>query len=168
MKIGKNFENLGEIERWNRQYVTIGDNCLLGTESKIVLHGPILPYKDNKSVILGDLTWIGFRSTVLMGTKLGRACLVGTNTVVRGEYPAYSIIAGVPGAVTRKRDIEELLRFYVIRILMKKVLGTIQPNWNLLTMDHIKYALGHNTSEPYDTSLDLDSMNVDDILNMFK
>ena len=51
---------------------------------------------------------------------------------------------------------------------MKKVLGTIQPDWNLLTMDHIKYALGHNTPEPYDTSLDLDSMNVDDILSMFK
>lgn len=168
MKIGKNFENLGEIERWNQQYVTIGDNCLLGTESKIILHGPVLPYKDNKSVILGDLTWVGFRSTILMGTKLGRACLIGTGTVVRGEYPAYSIIAGVPGVVTRKRDIEELLRFYVIRILMKKVLGTVQPDWNLLTMDHIKYALGYHTDEPYDTSLDLDSMNVNDILGTFK
>ena len=167
MKIGKNFENLGQIENWNNDCVHIGDDCLLGTESKIILHGPILPYQTDNKVIFGDLTWIGFRSTILMGTKLGRACLVGTGAVVRGHFPAYSVIAGVPAKVIRKRDIEELLRFYVVRFLMKKVLGTVDPDWNLLTIEHVKHALGHNTPEPYDSQLDLDEMSIQDIFKLF-
>lgn len=167
MKIGKNFQNHGEIERWNPQCVDIGDNCLLGTQSKIVLHGPILPYRKDNKVVLGDMTWVGFRSTILMGTKLGRGCLVGTGAVVQGHYPAYSIVAGVPAKTIRKRDAEELLRFYIIRFLMKTVLGTVQPDWSLLTMSHIKYALGHNTDEPFDSSLNLDTMSVEDVLKHY-
>lgn len=167
MKIGKNFQNWGQIEKWNPECVEIGDNCLLGHESRIVLHGPILPYKENNKVIFGDLSWVGFRSTILMGTKLGRGCLVGTNVVTNKEYPPYSIIVGNPGKVLRKRDGEEFLAFYVIRILMNAVLGTVHPDWSLLTMEHVKYALGHNTSEPYDKNLDLDSMTTDDVFKHF-
>jgi len=167
MKVGENFRCLGEIEPFNRDLVEIGDNCLLGGQSKIILHGPIRPYKKNNKVIFEDLTWIGFRVLILPGTKLGRATLVGANSVVFGDIPPYSIVAGNPCKVIRKRSGEELLRFYVIRILMDKVLGTVHPDWSLLTMEHIKYALGHNTDSPYDPNLDLDNMTVKDVLVHF-
>lgn len=165
--IGKNFENLGQIERWNPHLLEIGDNCLLGTESKIVLHGPILPYRKNNKIVFKDMVWVGFRSTILMGTTIGRCSLVGTGAIVKGNFPAYSVIAGNPAKVVSRRSVEEILRFYVVRFLMRKVLGTVDPNWSLLKMEHIKHALGHNTDEPYDEKLDLDNMSVEDVLNEF-
>ena len=165
--IGKNFENLGQIEKWNQHLLKIGDNCLLGTESKIILHGPILPYKSENKIIFEDMVWVGFRSTILMGTKIGRCSLVGTGAVVKGNFPAYSIIAGNPAKTISKRSVAEILRFYTIRFLMGRVLGTVEPNWSLLNMEHIKYALGHNTDEPYDKNLDLNNMTVAEALTLF-
>lgn len=165
--IGKNFENLGQIERWNHHLLEIGDNCLLGTESKIVLHGPILPYRENNKIIFKDMVWVGFRSTILMGTTIGRCSLVGTGAIVRGNFPAYSVIAGNPAKAVSRRTIAEILRFYVIRFLMKRVLGTVEPNWNLLKIEHVKHALGHKTEEPYDENLDLDNMTVQEVMNRF-
>jgi hypothetical protein len=37
MKIGKNLTNLGEIDELYRHLVEIGDDCLLGCKSKIIL-----------------------------------------------------------------------------------------------------------------------------------
>lgn len=165
--IGKNFENLGQIEKWNPHLLEIGDNCLLGTESKIVLHGPILPYRKNNKIVFKDMVWVGFRSTILMGTTIGRCSLVGTGAIVRGDFPAYSVIAGNPARAVSRRSVAEILRFYVVRFLMRKVLGTVEPNWNRLKMEHVKHALGYNTEEPYDKSLDLDNMTVSEVLNKF-
>ncbi len=33
------------------------------------------------------------------GTKIGRGCLIGAGTVVRGEIPDYSIVVGSPGQI---------------------------------------------------------------------
>jgi len=168
MKVGRNFRQLGDIEPFNRDWVEIGDHCLLGGQSKIILHGPIRPYRDDPRVIFEDLTWTGFRVLILPGTKIGRASLVGANSLVCGEFPPYSIIAGNPAKVIRKRDGIELLRFFVIRILMDKVLGTLEPDWSLLKMAHIKWVFGHGTDQPFDPSLDLDNMTVQEVLEILK
>jgi len=167
MKIGKNFKCLGTIEPFNRHFVEIGDNVLLGGQSKIVLHGPIRPYRENNKIILEDLVWVGFRCLILPGTKIGRASLVGLNSVVVNDHPPYSIIAGSPAKAIKKREIGEILNFYVIRILMDGTLGVTKAKWPLLTMDHIKYALGHKTATPYDENLDLDNMTVKEILEKY-
>lgn len=55
---------------------------------------------DNLSVTspvrIGEGTWIGEQSIVLRGTDIGRFCLIAANSVVRGTFPDYSIIAGTP------------------------------------------------------------------------
>ena len=163
-KIGKNFINLGMIEPFHNEWVTIGDNVLLGGESKIVLHGPIRPYREDPTVVLEDLVWVGFRALILPGTHIRRSSLVGAASLVAGEFPPYSIIAGSPAKVIRRREIGEMLNFFIIRILMNGVLGVTKADWRLLNMSHVKYVLGYGTPTPYDPSIDLDSMTVQDVI----
>ena len=48
---------------------------------------------------IGRGTWLAERVAVLKGSNIGRCCIVGANSVVRGELPDYSIAAGAPARV---------------------------------------------------------------------
>ena len=50
-------------------------------------------------VRVGAGTWIGERVAVLRGADIGRCCIIGSNSVVSGEIPDYSIAVGVPARV---------------------------------------------------------------------
>lgn len=43
-------------------------------------------------------------AVILPGTKLGCHCVVGANSVVKGEFDDYSVIVGIPGRVVRYYD----------------------------------------------------------------
>lgn len=113
--------------------VIIGDRCLIGRGSSIVGHYRIdigndvftgmnvyitdqnHGYEDPQTpigiqdplddpVVIGDGSWIGTGAVVLPGARIGRNCVIAANSVVRGEFPAHSVIAGVPGKVVRVYD----------------------------------------------------------------
>jgi acetyltransferase-like isoleucine patch superfamily enzyme len=46
--------------------------------------------------------------TFLDGAHVGRGCVIAAGTVVRGEIPSYSVVAGVPGRVIKSRRQETL------------------------------------------------------------
>ena len=49
---------------------------------------------------------IGMNSTILPGVVLGRHCVVGANSVVtKGDYPDYSVLAGVPAKIIKRYDL---------------------------------------------------------------
>jgi acetyltransferase-like isoleucine patch superfamily enzyme len=50
-------------------------------------------------VRIGRGTWIGDRVTVLMGAQIGAHCTIGSNSLVRGEIPDYSVAMGIPARV---------------------------------------------------------------------
>jgi len=52
-------------------------------------------------VEIGDFSWIGRNSYLGPGTKIGRSCIVGANSVVRGEFPDGVLIAGAPAKIKR-------------------------------------------------------------------
>ena len=54
-------------------------------------------------VVIGANVWIGHGAIILPGTRIGDHSVVGAGAVVRGEFPARSLIAGVPAK--RIRDI---------------------------------------------------------------
>lgn len=41
-------------------------------------------------------------AVILKGTKIGRHCVVGANSVVKGVFPDYCVIAGAPAKVVRR------------------------------------------------------------------
>lgn len=55
-------------------------------------------------VIVEDGAMIGEHVTILPGVRIGRNSWVGANSVVTADVPAYSIVAGVPARVVRRRD----------------------------------------------------------------
>jgi lipopolysaccharide O-acetyltransferase len=50
-------------------------------------------------VRIGRGTWIGDRAAVLSGSDVGEQCIIGTNSVVKGRIPDYSIAVGSPARV---------------------------------------------------------------------
>lgn len=51
-------------------------------------------------VIIGEGSWIG-ENVCVLGTKIGKHCVIGANSVVTHEIPDYSIAVGAPAKVIR-------------------------------------------------------------------
>ena len=55
-----------------------------------------------KKIVIGENSFIGSGAKILAGTNLGKQCIVGSNSVVRGVYPDYSVIAGSPAKIVKR------------------------------------------------------------------
>ena len=72
--------------------------------------------EENKySVIIGNDVWIGHGVTIMGGIKIGDGAIVAAGSIVTKDVEPYSIVAGIPAKLVRKRfsyeQIECLLQF---------------------------------------------------------
>lgn len=90
----------------------IGDDTIIGNyvsfhpENHIFsdLNVPIrLQGVNGKGIKIGKNCWIGAKATFLDGTILGDGCVVAAGAVVKGEFPSYSVIGGVPAKIIKMR-----------------------------------------------------------------
>ena len=79
--------------------VTISSNVFLGSldhtfeiPNTHVMNQPLSCIQTT----VGDFSFIGTGAVILAGTNIGKNCVVGANSVVNGNFPDYSIIAGYP------------------------------------------------------------------------
>jgi acetyltransferase-like isoleucine patch superfamily enzyme len=56
---------------------------------------------------IGDNVWCGAHVVVTSGVTIGERCVIGANSVVTEDIPAFSIAAGAPARVLRTIDYEE-------------------------------------------------------------
>jgi acetyltransferase-like isoleucine patch superfamily enzyme len=111
--------------------VKIGDRCLIGRGSGIVGHlsieigndvwtghhvyitdqnhgydDPDRPISEQtqpeRSVTIGDGSWLGHGAVVLPGARIGRNVVIGANSVVTGVIPDYSVAVGAPARVIKR------------------------------------------------------------------
>jgi lipopolysaccharide O-acetyltransferase len=88
--------------------IIIEDDVIIGAFSSVidsdhtfsagrpnVMHNPVA----TDPIRIGRGTWLAERVAVLRGSSIGRCCIVGANSVVRGQLPDYSIAAGAPARV---------------------------------------------------------------------
>ena len=47
-------------------------------------------------IVIEDDVWVGANSVILDGARLRQGCVIGANSLVQGEVPAYSINHGSP------------------------------------------------------------------------
>ena len=95
LNIGKNVTILGNV------FITNIDHNY--TEIDV----PILEQKNIiKDTVIGDNCFIGYGASIQAGTRLGKQCIVGTQAVVRGEFPDYCVIAGVPAKIIKKYNFD--------------------------------------------------------------
>lgn len=71
--------------------------------SKPVLEQPYIV----RNTTISENCFIGFGVVIQAGTKLGRHCVVGANSVVRGDFPDYCVIVGAPARIVKRYDLEQ-------------------------------------------------------------
>ncbi|MEP6762170.1 MAG: acyltransferase [Sporichthyaceae bacterium] len=54
-------------------------------------------------VRIGPDVWVGVKASILGGAMVGVGSVLAALTVLRGEVPAWSVVAGAPGRVVRSR-----------------------------------------------------------------
>ncbi|QUM83587.1 DapH/DapD/GlmU-related protein [Moritella sp. 28] len=54
-----------------------------------------------KDTFIGENCFIGYGVAIQAGTKLGRQCIVGANSVVRGHFPDRCVIVGAPAKIIK-------------------------------------------------------------------
>jgi acetyltransferase-like isoleucine patch superfamily enzyme len=90
--------------------IAVGDGCLFGAETHVLasdMHSiididsghRINPARD---VIIGDRVWVGFRSVLLKGARIGEGTIIGAGSIVTGAVPARCAAAGNPARVLRQ------------------------------------------------------------------
>lgn len=67
-----------------------------------------LPHKGD--TVVGNDVWIGQNVTIMPGVNIGDGAIIGTNSTVASDIPPYSIAAGNPARVIRKRFDDETIQ----------------------------------------------------------
>lgn len=60
----------------------------------------------NYETTIGENCFIGYGAVILPGTILGKQCIVGANSVVKGKFEDYSVIAGNPARVIKRYNFQ--------------------------------------------------------------
>ena len=55
-----------------------------------------------RETTIGSNCFIGYGVAIQAGTTLGKHCVVGTHSVVRGHFPDYCVIVGAPARIVKK------------------------------------------------------------------
>lgn len=110
---------IGDRCRLNGVYVhahnsiVIGNNCVFASGISIIdSNGHELYSKDrtigrdtSKPISIGNNVWIGLNSIILKDTTIGDNSVVAAGSVVKGHYPANSLIKGNPAIVVKNLGI---------------------------------------------------------------
>ncbi|WP_371185689.1 hypothetical protein [Thalassotalea maritima] len=61
------------------------------------------PRARSELIVIKDDVWIGYGSTILGGVTIGEGSIVAAGSVVINDVPEYSIVAGNPARVIKRR-----------------------------------------------------------------
>ena len=92
--------------------VEIGEHCMFAngcyvTDASHRYDDPDLPvpwqgFTTKGPTRIGDNTWCGANVVVTSGVTIGQRCVIGANSVVTSDIPAFSVAAGTPARVIRE------------------------------------------------------------------
>ena len=115
----------------------VGNDCLFASETDVStsdMHSILdastgLRVNPSSDVEIGDKVWIGYRSIVLKGSRIGANTVVGAGSVVAGTLEPGCIAAGVPARVIRRGVTWER---ELISTATQPELNVRQSRWNRL------------------------------------
>ena len=70
--------------------------------------------RNTGTIKIGDFSYVGPNTVIMPNSSIGKGCIISAYSYVKGEFPDYSIIRGLPAKIvgdTRKID-EELISRY--------------------------------------------------------
>jgi serine acetyltransferase len=93
------------------QEVTIGEDVMISTNCRIsdndghpreahlrIQHAPLRP-RDIRPVCIQRYAWIGSGAQIMKGVTIGEGAIIGANSVVISNIPAYSVAMGNPAEI---------------------------------------------------------------------
>lgn len=84
------------------RYVYISDNAHGKTDMfQLNIHPVKRPLYSKGTVKIGNNVWIGESARILAGVTIGDGAIIGANSVVTKDVPAYSVVGGVPARVLK-------------------------------------------------------------------
>ena len=111
LKIGNN-SGIG-VNALISPHVTIGNDVMMGPDCIFFtsnhgtedLHVPMWRQESSapKPIVIGNDVWIGARVIILGGVHVGDGSVIGAGSVVTKDVAPYSIVAGNPAKLIRKR-----------------------------------------------------------------
>jgi len=90
--------------------IIFGEDCMVSSQAYVSL-SDIHPIYDRATgqranaaadVIIGDHVWLGLRSMIMKGAKIGDGAVVAAGAILSGSAPDHAIMAGVPARVVRE------------------------------------------------------------------
>ena len=130
LKIGNNTHiNKGFVMACNKQ-IEIGNNVVFADRVFVAdsdhryedVNMPILlqGMSEGKAVKIEDDCWIGINACVLKGVTIGKHSVVGANSVVTKDVPAFSVVAGNPANIIKKYDFNKKMWLTIEKKGIKK------------------------------------------------
>ena len=119
--------------KWMEDKLVIGKFCQIGKGIEFIMNGAnhqmksattypfyifntwqqerpnIEDFSIKGDTIIGNDVWIGQNVTVLPGIKIGDGAIIGMNSVVSKDIPPYTIAAGNPIKIIKKRFDDEII-----------------------------------------------------------
>lgn len=69
-----------------------------------------ITYEPSKTVNIGNDVWIGEGVCIMSGVSIGDGSIIGAHAVVTHDVEPYTIVAGVPAGVVRKRFDDDIIK----------------------------------------------------------
>ncbi|MBQ0033081.1 MAG: glycosyltransferase, partial [bacterium] len=99
----------GEANLYNVAAIRIGDNAVISEEAFLCTAGHDIASDrfalTTAPIEVGDMAWIGARAIVLPGRKIGTGAVVAAGAVVTHDVEPWTVVAGNPARVVKRREI---------------------------------------------------------------
>jgi acetyltransferase-like isoleucine patch superfamily enzyme len=116
--IGRNCSINSGVVMYIGNGIEIGANVAIGANSTLAptnheYHSADTLIRDQRfmasrgGVVIEDDVWIAANVVLLDGAHLGKGCVVGAGSLVRGKLPPYSVNVGTPTRIIGYRDTEQ-------------------------------------------------------------
>ena len=93
------------LDKLNRKGIHIGSGCLIASGTTILSHEHIFVKPDGsyyfKDTYIGNNCFIGVRSLICPGIRIGNECVVGAGTIVTKNVPDNCMVVGVPAKIVK-------------------------------------------------------------------
>lgn len=114
--------------------LSIGENCSISSGVQIYSHdtvdwavsGGIAPYRQQATEV-GDHVYLGPNTVVAAGSRIGKGCIVGAQSFVKGELAPYTFSAGCPARAIGRVNVAQDGSVTIIRAEAQAMSSEGQP-----------------------------------------
>jgi acetyltransferase-like isoleucine patch superfamily enzyme len=100
--------SLNVLASSGRHYYELKPEYYIKDQDLLVDNDVELSKAHSRKIIIEDDCWLGINVAVMPGVKIGKGSVIGSNSVITKSVEPYSIMAGSPAKLIKKRLIFEL------------------------------------------------------------